>query len=98
MQLKTYSKIAGVASALFLMVFLAACSSTPTPTYTPSGANGYLVTCDNVLSGGSLEKCVLLAGQTCGNNGYKVIRSGISSMLIECKQPGDGLADVLESK
>jgi len=75
---------------LGLLLALSACSSTNVQqTYTASGSNGYQISCGGIFGGGDVSTCYLAAGKTCGEKGYNITHTGVSSIIISCKNPDD---------
>jgi len=58
-------------------------------TYTPNGSIGYQITCGGIFGGGDISSCYLAAGKTCEDKGYSVSHTGISSIIVACKNPED---------
>lgn len=63
---------------------LAACTSIQ-PTYTSTGNQGFRVNCGGVFGDGDLGSCYQSAGDACKGAGYRIMQSGVSSMIIECR-------------
>ena len=70
-----------------LLPLIAACSTTADPTYTASGNPGFRLICGGVLGSGDLGGCYEKAGEICGERGYRVQQTSVSSMIIECREP-----------
>lgn len=64
---------------------LAACATSVSPTYTSSGAPGYRIACGGMLGDGDLASCYQRAGELCETNGYKVLQTSLSSLIIQCR-------------
>lgn len=80
-------------SFLTLAIIITGCSTSATPTYTASGAAGYRVACGGLLGDGDLASCYQKAGEVCGTNGYRVLQTSLSSMIIQCREPGETQKD-----
>lgn len=76
-------------SILALALIAAGCSTTATPTYTASGASGYRVACGGFLGDGDLASCYQKSGEVCGTNGYRVLQTSLSSLIIQCREAGE---------
>ncbi len=76
-------------SALSLVTLIAGCTTSATPTYTASGAAGYRIACGGLLGDGDLASCYQKAGEICGSNGYRVLQTSLSSLIVECRVPGE---------
>ena len=63
---------------------LAACTSIQ-PTYTSTGNQGFRVNCGGIFGDGDLGSCYQSAGDACKGAGYRVMQSGVSSMIVECR-------------
>ena len=75
-------------ASLALTASLVACSSSNVQqTYTANGATGYQITCGGIFGGGDVSMCYLAAGKMCGDKGYSVTHTGVSSIIIYCKMP-----------
>lgn len=81
MSFKPYLAVGTVAA------MLCACTSIQ-PTYTSSGNPGYRINCGGVFGDGDLGGCYQSAGETCQNQGFRIVQSGVSSMIVECKTDG----------
>lgn len=71
--------------AFALVLLLAGCHTAVNPTYTATGANGYRLSCGGFFGDGDLGSCYEKAGQICGANGYRIQQSGVSSMIVACR-------------
>ena len=76
----------------YFFIFLAAlsvsaCHTSASPTYTATGDNGFRLSCGGFFGDGDLGSCYEKAGQICGESGYRVQQSGVSSMIIACREP-----------
>jgi hypothetical protein len=74
-----------IAFATVATVLLTACSTTATPTYTAMGSPGYRIVCGGFFGDGDMGSCYQKAGELCENQGYKVLQTSVSSLIIECK-------------
>lgn len=75
-------------STAFVIVasmLLTACSTTATPTYTALGAPGYRIVCGGFFGDGDMGSCYQKAGDLCENQGYKVLQTSVSSLIVECR-------------
>lgn len=63
---------------------LVACTSIQ-PTYTSTGNLGYRINCGGIFGDGDLGSCYQSAGDACKGSGYRIIQSGVSSMIAECR-------------
>lgn len=70
--------------ALVLGASITACSS-PQTTYTSQGANAYRLSCGGFFGDGDLGGCYQQAGDICREQGFRVIQSSVSSIIIECR-------------
>ena len=77
-----------IGGTLFLIAALAGCATSAYPTFTASGNSGYRLVCGGVFGDGDLGSCYQKAGEVCGSNGYRVQQTGVSSLIVECKEPG----------
>lgn len=68
------------------LALLAGCSTTADPTYTTTGKPGYRLVCGGALGSGDLGGCYQKAGELCTSQGYRVIQTSVSSMIIECRE------------
>lgn len=64
--------------------FVVACTSIQ-PTYTSTGNQGYRINCGGIFGDGDLGSCHQSAGEACKEQGYRVTQSGVSSMIVECR-------------
>lgn len=64
---------------------LAACTSTQS-TYTSLGNPGYRINCGGIFGDGDLGSCYQSAGDICQGAGYRITQSGVSSMIVECRE------------
>lgn len=69
---------------LLTPAFLTACTSIQ-PTYTATGNPGYRINCGGVFGDGDLGSCYQSAGEACQSQGYRIMQSGVSSMIVECR-------------
>lgn len=67
---------------------LAGCTTTANPTYTASGSAGYRLVCGGIFGDGDLGSCYQKAGELCESKGYRVKQTGVSSLIIECREEG----------
>lgn len=63
---------------------ISACTSVQ-PTYTATGNQGFRVNCGGVFGDGDLGSCYQSAGDACKGAGYRIMQSGVSSMIVECR-------------
>jgi hypothetical protein len=68
-----------------LAFLLAGCSTTANPTFTASGKAGYRLVCGGAFGNGDLGGCYQKAGELCETQGYRVVQTSVSSMMIECR-------------
>ena len=80
-----------------LLSLVAGCSTTADPTFTSTGNPGYRLICGGVFGSGDLGGCYEKAGQVCGERGYRVLQTSVSSMIIECRD-AQSSADALPIK
>ncbi len=64
---------------------LGACAQKVIPTYTAGGTPGYRLLCGGFFGDGDTGGCYEQAGKVCGTKGYRVLQTGVSSLIIECK-------------
>ena len=69
---------------VFAACLLAACTSIQ-PTYTSTGNQGFRVNCGGIFGDGDLGSCYQSAGDACKGAGYRIMQSGVSSMIVECR-------------
>lgn len=69
-----------------LLTLVAGCSTTASPTFTATGNPGYRLICGGVFGSGDLGGCYEKAGEVCGDHGYRVQQTSVSSMIIECRE------------
>lgn len=74
------------------MLAVAGCTSIQ-PTYTSTGNPGYRVNCGGVFGDGDLGSCYQKAGEACANQGYRIMQSGVSSMIFECRSEAHNQRD-----
>ena len=68
-----------------LALLIAGCSTTANPTFTASGKAGYRLVCGGAFGNGDLGGCYQKAGELCETQGYRVVQTSVSSMMIECR-------------
>lgn len=71
--------------ALTLSIMVVAGCTSIQPTYTSTGNPGYRVNCGGFFGDGDLGSCYQKAGEACANQGYRIMQSGVSSMIFECR-------------
>lgn len=71
-------------SILVLALAVCGCSG-PQTTFTSQGASAYRLSCGGFFGDGDLGGCYKQAGDICQEQGFRVIQSGVSSMIIECR-------------
>lgn len=64
---------------------IAGCSATVNPTYTATGHAGYRLVCGGVFGDGDMGSCYQKAGELCQSQGYRVLQTSVSSLIIECR-------------
>ena len=69
----------------FASLTLGACAQTVIPTFTAAGTPGYRLLCGGFFGDGDTGGCYEQAGKICGTKGYRVLQTGVSSLIIECK-------------
>ena len=69
---------------IFTAALVAGCTSIQ-PTYTSTGNPGYRINGGGVFGDGDLGSCYQSAGEACRTSGYRVMQSGVSSMIVECR-------------
>jgi hypothetical protein len=72
-------------TTLIAALTLTACSTSIYPTFTPTGGPGYRLVCGGIFGDGDTGACYQQAGQICKANGYRVLQTGVSSLIIECR-------------
>jgi hypothetical protein len=80
-------KMLFVLSALGL---LGGCSTTVNPTFTATGNPGYRLVCGGPFGDGDMGSCYQKAGELCTVNGYRVLQTSVSSLIVECRESGSG--------
>jgi hypothetical protein len=68
------------------LLILQACSTSVYPTFTPTGGPGYRLVCGGLFGDGDTGSCYQKAGQICESQGYRVLQTGVSSLIIECRK------------
>ena len=68
-----------------LLSLIAGCSTTANPTFTATGKPGYRLICGGAFGNGDLGGCYEKAGELCSGQGYRVLQTSVSSMIIECR-------------
>lgn len=81
-------RFVSILTSLLLSIFMTACSTTVTPTYTSSGASGFRINCGGFFGDGDLGSCYQKAGEVCETRGYRVLQTSLGSVIVECK-PND---------
>jgi hypothetical protein len=71
-----------------LISIVAGCSTTATPTYTGAGKPGYRLVCGGAFGNGDLGGCYEKAGELCESQGYRIMQTSVSSMIIQCREEG----------
>lgn len=74
------------------IVGIAGCTSVQ-PTFTSTGNPGYRVNCGGFFGDGDLGSCYQKAGEACANQGYRIMQSGVSSMIFECRSDNSHYRD-----
>jgi len=64
---------------------LGGCAQTVIPTFTAGGTPGYRLLCGGFFGDGDTGGCYEQAGKVCGTKGYRVLQTGVSSLIVECK-------------
>lgn len=83
-------KLLPVFASFALLASLLGCNSASVQqTYTSNGATGYQISCGGIFGGGDVSMCFMAAGKTCGDKGYNVTHTGVSSIIVSCKSPED---------
>ena len=77
-----------------LLSLVAGCSTTAHPTYTATGKAGYRLICGGAFGNGDLGGCYEKAGQLCSEQGYRVIQTSVSSMIMECRDTPASSLDI----
>lgn len=72
-------------SFLLLSVALVSACTSIQPTYTSTGHQGFRVNCGGVFGDGDLGSCYQASGDACKGAGYRIMQSGVSSMIVECR-------------
>lgn len=70
---------------LAFLSMLAGCSTTVNPTFTATGNAGYRLVCGGPFGDGDMGSCYQKAGELCTTNGYRVLQTSVSSLIIECR-------------
>lgn len=68
-----------------LLCLMAGCSTTAHPTFTATGKPGFRLICGGAFGNGDLGGCYEKAGELCSEQGYRVIQTSVSSMIMECR-------------
>ena len=82
----------------FIATLLGCTSANVQPTYAANGANGYQISCGGIFGGGDISACYLAAGKTCMDKGYSTTHTGVSSIIISCKNPEESTSPVEATK
>lgn len=73
-----------ISISLLVVTCMIGCTSIQ-PTYTSTGNPGYRVNCGGFFGDGDLGSCYQKAGEACQNEGYRIMQTGVSSMIFECR-------------
>lgn len=65
---------------------LTGCATSVNPTYTATGNVGYRLVCGGVFGDGDMGSCYQKAGELCQTQGYRVLQTSVSSLIVECKE------------
>lgn len=79
--------------SLSALGLLAGCSTTVNPTFTATGNPGYRLVCGGPFGDGDMGSCYQKAGELCTVNGYRVLQTSVSSLIIECRESGSGTGE-----
>lgn len=71
---------------LSALSILGGCTTTVSQTYTATGNPGYRVVCGGVFGDGDMGSCYQKAGELCTSNGYRVLQTSVSSLILECRE------------
>lgn len=71
---------------LVSLLSLAACSTSVNPTFTSNGHPGFRLVCGGMFGDGDMGSCYQKAGELCKENGYRLLQTSVSSMIIECRE------------
>lgn len=71
---------------LIPLLILLGCSTSVYPTFTSTGGPGYRLVCGGLFGDGDTGACYQKAGQVCESQGYRVLQTGVSSLIIECRK------------
>ena len=71
--------------AVGAVVLLAGCATTANQTFTAAGNPGYRIICGGPFGDGDLGSCYQKAGELCTSNGYRVLQTSVSSLIVECR-------------
>ncbi len=74
---------------LSLTALISGCTTTANPTFTAAGNSGYRIVCGGPFGDGDLGSCYQKAGELCTSNGYRVIQTSVSSIIVECREAGN---------
>lgn len=77
-------KVQLIPTIFLSIVCISGCTSVQ-PTYTSTGTQGYRVNCGGIFGDGDLGSCYQEAGKACQSQGYRVLQTGVSSMIVECR-------------
>lgn len=66
-------------------VALVGCTTSVNPTFTATGHAGYRLVCGGVFGDGDMGSCYQKAGELCETQGYRVLQTSVSSLIIECR-------------
>lgn len=64
---------------------LTGCTTSVNPTYTATGNAGYRLVCGGVFGDGDMGSCYQKAGELCQTQGYRVLQTSVSSLIVECR-------------
>lgn len=70
---------------LAVAVTMTGCTTAVNPTYTATGHTGYRLVCGGVFGDGDMGSCYQKAGELCQAQGYRVLQTSVSSLIIECR-------------
>lgn len=79
-------------------LLLNACSTTATPTYGAHGNTAYRIECGGLFGDGDTGGCYQKAGDICMTQGYRILQTSTSSMIVECRVPGTTELDAAPSR
>lgn len=90
-------RIIALVMACSSVLLATACSTTAVPTYGAHGNTAYRIECGGIFGDGDTGGCYKKAGDICMTQGYRVLQTSTSSMIVECRTPGTSELDATPS-